>query len=81
MDLDTAQAINSGLKYIGAGIGTIALGGVGAGVGKIFAAFLHESSRNPGGRKQLFTYALIGLALTEAIGLYALVIVFIIMFS
>ncbi|KAL0263819.1 UNVERIFIED_CONTAM: hypothetical protein PYX00_011118 [Menopon gallinae] len=81
MDLETAKIIAGALKYIAAGLGVIALGGVGSGVGSIFASFINEVSRNPGAKKQLFTYALIGLALTEAIGLYALVIVFIILFA
>ncbi|KAL0263777.1 UNVERIFIED_CONTAM: hypothetical protein PYX00_011075 [Menopon gallinae] len=81
MDFETAKIIASALKYVAAGLGVIALSGVGTGVGSIFASFINEVSRNPGAKKQLFTYALIGLALTEAIGLYALVIVFIILFA
>lgn len=81
MDLETAKIIASALKYVAAGIGVVALGGVGMGVGTMFGAFINEVSRNPGAKKQLFTYTLIGLALTEAIGLYALVIVFIILFA
>lgn len=81
MELETMKVLENCAKFIAAGLGTIALGGVGAGVGKIFASFIQEASRNPGSRKQLFTYALIGLALTEAIGLYSLIIVFIILFS
>lgn len=81
MDIETAKIIAGALKYLAAGIGVVALGGVGTGVGNVFSAFIHEFSRNPGAKKQLFTYALIGVALTEAIGLYALVIVFILLFT
>ena len=69
------------LKYLAAGIALIALGGVGNGLGRIFSSLVSEVSRNPGATKTLFTYALIGLALTEAIALYVLVLVFIMMFS
>ena len=37
-------------------------------------------SRNPNLQKELFSYALIGFALTEAIGLLALVMAFLILF-
>lgn len=68
-------------KYIGAGLGTIALSGVGVGIGSIFSSLLDSVSRNPTLADRLFNYALIGFALTEAIALFTLMIVFLILFA
>jgi F-type H+-transporting ATPase subunit c len=68
-------------KLIGAGLGTIALSGVGTGIGFIFNGLLDAVSRNPTLSRQLFNYAIIGFALTEAIALFTLMIVFMILFA
>ena len=65
---------------IGAGLGTIALGGVGNGIGIIFGNLLLAVSRNPGISRQLFNYAILGFAFTEAIALFVLMIIFLILF-
>ncbi len=41
-------------KMIGAGLATIGLAGVGAGVGIVFAALITSFARNPSLRQQLF---------------------------
>lgn len=68
-------------KMLGAGLGTIALAGVGVGIGLVFSALLNAVSRNPSVLKDLFGYALLGFALTEAVALFALMIVFLILFA
>ena len=70
----------SEFKVLGAGIGTVALAGVGAGIGNIFSGLLLAVSRNPSIAKLLFNYAIIGFALTEAIALFTVMIVFLILF-
>ena len=67
-------------KMIGAGLATIALSGVGNGIGIIFGNLLNSVSRNPGIISQLFNYAIFGFALVEAIALFTLMIVFLILF-
>jgi F-type H+-transporting ATPase subunit c len=67
-------------KVLGAGTGTIALAGVGAGIGNIFNGLVTSVSRNPAISKLLFNYAIIGFALTEAIALFTVMIVFLILF-
>jgi F-type H+-transporting ATPase subunit c len=67
-------------KMVGAGLGTIALAGVGIGIGLIFSSLLDSVARNPSLAKQLFSYAILGFALTEAIALFAIMIVFLILF-
>jgi F-type H+-transporting ATPase subunit c len=68
-------------KMIGAGLATIGLAGVGAGVGIVFGALVMAYSRNPSLRQQLFSFAILGFALTEAVGLFAIMMAFLIMFG
>jgi F-type H+-transporting ATPase subunit c len=67
-------------KMIGAGLATIALGGVGIGIGTIFSSLLESVSRNPSMSKNLFNFAILGFALTEAIALFTIMIVLSILF-
>jgi F-type H+-transporting ATPase subunit c len=68
-------------KLIGAGLATIGLAGAGAGIGIVFAALINATSRNPSLKQQLFGYAILGFALTEAMGLFALMMAFLILYS
>ena len=68
-------------KLIGAGLATISLAGSGVGIGVVFAGFLNAFARNPKDEKKSLTYALLGFALTEAIALFGLMIVFLILFG
>ncbi len=67
-------------KMIGAGLATSGSIGAGAGVGIVSGSLILAFSRNPNLQKALFSYALIGFALTEAIGLLASVTAFLILF-
>ena len=73
MDIEAA-------KMIGAGLAVIGLGGVGAGIGHIFASLISSISRNPASRPQVFPMSMLGFALVEAVALYALLIPFLILF-
>jgi len=68
-------------KLIGAGLATISLAGSGAGIGIVFAGLMHSVSRNPNMLKQLFVYAILGFALSEAIALFGLMMAFLILFA
>jgi len=68
-------------KFLGAGLATIGLAGVGAGVGIVFSSLVTAYGRNPRLQKQLFNYAILGFALTEAVGLFALMMAFLILYS
>jgi F-type H+-transporting ATPase subunit c len=68
-------------KSVGAGLATIALAGVGIGIGIIFAGYLIAFARNPNIRKDLFGIVILGFALTEAIGLFALMMAFLLLFT
>jgi F-type H+-transporting ATPase subunit c len=65
---------------IGSGLATIGLVGAGAGVGIVFGSLILGLSRNPSLRGELFRYAILGFALTEAVGLLGLMMAFLILF-
>ena len=68
-------------KMIGAGLAAIALAGVGVGMGTIFGNYLSAAIRNPSAAQKQLPTLLLGFALTEAIGLFALVIALLILFA
>ena len=68
-------------KYIGAGLACFALIGTAIGIGIIFGNYLAGALRNPSAAPGQFTNLLIGAALTEAIGLFGLLIALIILFG
>lgn len=70
-----------GLKAVGAGAACSGLIGAGVGIGLVFAALLRAYAINPKVKNQLFAYAILGFALSEAIGLLALVMASIILFT
>jgi F-type H+-transporting ATPase subunit c len=74
MLLQVAQKIVAGLAAIG-------LIGPGIGIGIIFAGLLYGISRNPNLKQELFSIAILGFALTEAIALFCLMISFLILFA
>jgi F-type H+-transporting ATPase subunit c len=67
-------------KYLGASIATVALVGAGTGVGVVFGGLLVAIARNPFLRDELFKYAILGFALTEAVGLLGLMMAFLVLF-
>ncbi len=68
-------------KSIGAGLATIGVTGAGAGIGIVFAGLLQAYSRNPGREGNLRQMAFLGFALTEAMGLLAIMMAFLILYS
>ena len=61
-------------QNMGMGSAAIGLGGAGIGIGLVFGALLLGVARNPALRGQLFTYAILGFAFVEAIGLFDLMV-------
>lgn len=68
-------------KNIGAGAAAIGLAGAGVGIGTVFGSLILGTARNPALRSQLFSYAILGFALSEATGLFSLMISFLVLFS
>lgn len=75
-----AEAVLEGNKLVGAGLATIGLVGAGMGVGVVFGSLVLAVARNPNHKDELFRYAILGFALTEAVGLLALMMSFLILF-
>ena len=67
-------------KMIGAGLATTGLIGAGVGIGVVFGALILGVARNPSMRGQLFSYAILGFAFSEATGLFALMMAFMLLF-
>ncbi|CAO2597013.1 ATP synthase F(0) complex subunit C3, mitochondrial [Lemmus lemmus] len=67
-DIDTAA------KFIG-------VAGSGAGIGTVFGSLIIGYARNPSLKQQLFSYAILGFALSEAMGLFCLMVAFLILFA
>jgi F-type H+-transporting ATPase subunit c len=68
-------------KIIGAGAATVGVAGSGAGIGTVFGSLIQGYARNPSLKQQLFTYAIMGFALSEAIALFALMMAFLILYA
>jgi F-type H+-transporting ATPase subunit c len=71
---EIAQAMVEVSKNIGMGTAAVGLTGAGIGIGLVFASLLSSVARNPALRGQLFTYAILGFAFVEAIGLFDLMV-------
>merc|ERR1712166_1458366 len=69
---EIATAMVQVSQNLGMGSAAIGLGGVG--IGMVFAALLTSVARNPSMRGQLFSYAILGFAFVEAIGLFDLMV-------
>jgi len=67
-------------KIIGTGLATTGLIGAGIGIGIVFGALIIGVSRNPSLKGQLFSYAILGFAFSEATGLFALMIAFLLLY-
>ena len=76
-----ALSIVSASKFIGAGLATIGVIGSGVGIGVVFAGYLLAFSRNPSYQSSLFQYTFLGFAFTEAMGLLAMMMAFLILYG
>jgi len=73
--------IDSAAKFIGAGAATVGVAGSGAGIGSVFGSLIIGYARNPSLKQQLFSYAILGFALSEAMGLFCLMMSFLLLFA
>lgn len=54
---------------------------LGAGIGTVFGSLIIGYARNPSLKQQLFSYAILGFALSEAMGLFCLMMAFLLLFA
>ncbi|MBA3069803.1 MAG: F0F1 ATP synthase subunit C [Hyphomonas sp.] len=73
--------MTEGLRYVGAGLATLGMIGAAIGVGNIFGSFLDAAMRNPSAAPQQSGNLFLGMALAEALGLFAFVISMLILFA
>ena len=74
-------SLTSSAKFIGAGLATIGVVGAGVGIGLVFSSLVAAVSRNPHKEDRLIQLTLLGFALTEAMGLLAIMMAFLILYS
>jgi F-type H+-transporting ATPase subunit c len=67
-------------KFIGAGLACLGMGGAGIGVGLIFANYLSGALRNPSAADGQFARLIFGFAVTEALGIFSLLIALLLLF-
>jgi F-type H+-transporting ATPase subunit c len=68
-------------KYIGAGLACLGMGGAGIGVGVIFANYLAGALRNPSAADGQFARLIFGFAVTEALGIFSLLVALLLLFT
>ena len=67
-------------KYIGAGLACLGMLGADVGVGNIFGSFLQGAMRNPSAAQSQFGNLIFGFAVTEALGIFSLLIALLLLF-
>ena len=70
----------SAAKLIAAGIACFGMGGAGVGVGIIFGNYLSAAIRNPSAAQGQFVNLIFGFAVTEALGIFSLLIALLVLF-
>ncbi len=68
-------------KYIGAGLACLGMGGAALGVGGIFGQYLSAAVRNPSAAQSQFANLIFGFAVTEALGIFSLLIALLLLFA
>ena len=77
----TAAAFIKGLSAIGAGAAMIAMAGVGIGFGFNAGKTVEGTARQPEAQGTLLKLMLIGVALTETAGIFALIVAIMLLFA
>lgn len=73
--------IEMAARYIGAGLSMIGALGGGVGIGLSVQGALEGMARNPDMSGNLLVYMILGIAFSEAIAIYCLVIAFLMLFQ
>ena len=80
MDVAAAEALAEGLKFLGAGLAMTGAIGAGAGVGIVVGGAVQGIARNPDAGGTIQGVMILGVALAEAVAIYALVVALILIF-
>lgn len=68
-------------RLVGAGLAAIGLTGAGIGVGIIWGQYFQALARNPQAKEEIGALIWVGFAVTEALGIFALLVSFIVLFG
>jgi F0F1-type ATP synthase membrane subunit c/vacuolar-type H+-ATPase subunit K len=68
------------VKYLAVALAMLPLAAVALALGRIFSEWISSVARNPGARDAVQQTGLLGFALTEAIALFVLILILIIIF-
>lgn len=68
-------------KFIGAGLACLGMLGAAIGVGNIFGSYLQAAMRNPSAAPAQFGNLIFGFAVTEALGIFSLLIALLLLFA
>jgi F-type H+-transporting ATPase subunit c len=68
-------------KIIAAGIASVGMGLAAIGIGLVFSSFISGTSRNPSLENKLFSLAILSFAITEAAGLFCLMMAFFLLYA
>ncbi|MGI6721409.1 MAG: ATP synthase F0 subunit C [Anaerovoracaceae bacterium] len=77
----TPEAFVLGMSALGAGMAMIAMAGVGIGIGFNAGKTVEGTARQPEAQGTLLKLMLVGVALTETAGIFALIISIMLMFA
>lgn len=69
------------LKFIGAGLLSIGMAGAAVAIGNIFSSFFASIARNPAAAPKIEKYIYIAVGLAEAMGIFAVLLAFLVLFS
>jgi len=77
----TPQAFIMGMSALAAGLAMVAMAGVGIGIGFNAGKTVESTARQPEAQGTLLKVMLVGVALTETAGIFALIISIILLFA
>jgi F0F1-type ATP synthase membrane subunit c/vacuolar-type H+-ATPase subunit K len=72
---------DEGVRFLATALAALPLAAVALGLGRLFGDWLTAVGRNPGAADKMQGVGLLGFALTEAVGLLALIVAFLILFA
>ncbi|WP_028034231.1 F0F1 ATP synthase subunit C [Chelativorans sp. J32] len=67
--------------YLGAGLACLGMAGAALGLGNIFGSYLSGALRNPSAADGQFGRLIFGFAVTEALGIFSLLIALLLLFT
>lgn len=69
------------IKYIGVGLCSLGMAGAAIAIGNIFGSFFNSIARNPSAAPKIEKYIYIAAGLAEAMGIFAVLVAFLILFG